>query len=366
MTTIETYMDLVRRALWQQETVWNTDATDALLRLNAMQGTGALVFPSVLGQADIPAQAKMQMKGMCMQTMQQHVHLQHILEQAWTALEQAGIRAVLMKGAGLAALYPEPQMRQWGDIDLYVGADQYHPACAVMRNTFPDALKFDEELDHYKHYNLIADGVSIEVHRVTMNLPHPLDDRRYRRMERFGMTHSESLDLNGLKVRVPEPTFNMLFVFLHAWEHMQTSGANVRQLCDIALMLHRYKDTIDRPRLHKWLRQLHLMEVWKLYMGLMQMLALPEEETLFYKGEKAHEAERLLKDLLAGRMNSKLYAQPVAPSKNRFVRKWRTMQQRLNEAKRMAQYCPAYGRHMAVSVLLSGAGRLFAKDRHWE
>ena len=85
-----------------------------------------------------------------MQNMQQHVKLQHTLSLAWNALVDAGIKPVLLKGAGLAALYPDPQMRPYGDIDLFVGKEQYHHACAVMRNTFPKALKFDEELDHLR------------------------------------------------------------------------------------------------------------------------------------------------------------------------------------------------------------------------
>jgi hypothetical protein len=43
--------------------------------------------------------------------MQQQVKLQYILTQAWTALTKAGIQPVLMKGAGLAALYPSPEQR---------------------------------------------------------------------------------------------------------------------------------------------------------------------------------------------------------------------------------------------------------------
>lgn len=364
------YLSLVRAALWGKEpAVWHADQTDVLMQLNAMQGTGPLVFPQVLAQEDIPAAAKMQMKGMCFHTMQQHVHLQGTLEQAWKALERAGIQPVLMKGRGLAAFYPEPQMRQWGDIDLFVGKEQYHPAAAVTRETFPDALKFDEELDHYRHYNLIADGVSIEVHRVSVSMQHPLDERRYERMERKGMNDSERLEVNGLEVRVPEATFNALFVFLHSWEHMMTAGANLRQICDLALLLHHYAGTIDKSRLGRYLRQLQSMDVWQLYTYIMvRHLGLPEEESCFFTDACAARAERMLDDLLSGRMVQPKSAdtqQGRAP-KNRLLRKIHTMRERLGNARRMKQYSPSYARHMAVTTLLNGARRLFAKDRHWE
>ena len=291
-----------------------------------------------------------------------------IQEQAWKALEQAGIEAILMKGAGLAALYPEPQMRQWGDVDLFVGKDQYHAAARVMRDTFPDALKFDEELDHYKHYNLIADGVSIEVHRVSVSMSHPMDARRYEKMERYGTDNGEWLMVNGLKVKIFEPTFNVLFVMLHSWEHMLTQGANLRQIYDLRLLVEHYADAIDRRRLGRWLRALRLMDVWQLYMWIcVERLGLPEAKAPFVsKAETIQErAERMLETLLTGRM-SEPKAETASPSSNRFVRKWHTMKSRMRNADRIAQFSPAYARHMRMGIMLSGLGRLFAKDRHWE
>lgn len=330
------------------------------------QGVGPTVFPKRL-EKSIDPEHNAGMKMVCMQNLQQQVKLQYTLTQAWTALTKAGIRPVLMKGAGLAALYPEPQMRTWGDIDLFVGIDQYHPACAVMRETFPDALKFDEELDHYKHYNLIADGISIEIHRVSVGFQHPIDERRYAQMEHFGVEHAEPLTANGLEVKVFEPTFNALFVMLHSWEHMITQGANVRQLYDVALLLRRYHKQIDAQRLKKWLNQLHLMDVWQLYMYLLvQYLGVPQEETFFYDNSErlATRGERLMKDLLAGKMVEPKPQEQA--SGNRIIRKWHTMQGRLRNARRIAKYSPAYARHMNATTLLHGALRFFAKDRHWE
>lgn len=359
------YLNLVKAALWGDKAIWPAEQTSRLLKLNAQQGTGALVFPMVLDQTDIPADAKIPMKSLCLSTMQQHVKLQHTLETAWQALEQVGIHAVLMKGAGLAALYAAPQLRQWGDIDLFVGKDQYHPACEVMRATFPKALKFDEELDHYKHYNLIADGVSIEVHRVSASLQHPVDERRYAKIEAYGMRHAEPLTIGGVEVRVPEPTFNVLFVLLHSWEHMLTQGASVRQIVDLAMLLHHYKGQIEVPRLKRYLEALHLLDVWQLYMYiLVTYLGLPSDEAYFYSDRVSARAERLLADLLAGKM--------VAPKpteqapKGRIARKLFTMRGRISNAMRIKPYSPVYARHMVAETLLHGALRLFAKDRHWE
>lgn len=357
------YWELVKAALWGETAVWPEEESEQLLQLNARQGTGALVYPMVLEQEGLSAATRTQMKAVCVATMQRQAELQRTLETAWQALEHAGIEAVLLKGAGLAALYPEPQRRTWSDIDIFVGKKQYHPACAALRAAFPNAATFQEESEHYKHYNLDTEHVPIEVHRVTVSLQHPLDEWRYAQMEREGMVRVRGLEFRGLEVKVPEETFNVLFVFLHSWEHVIGGNANVRQLCDLALMLHHYADRIDKERLKRWLKALHLLDVWQIYVYILRHnLGLPAQEALFSISGLEDERIRGLEEaFLTG-----LEVSGLGVSGNRFVRKWRTMLERFETAKRIKRYSPSYARHMNVTTLLHGAGRLFAKDRKWE
>ena len=366
------YLQWLRAALWDEEVsgllpVSGADVT-RLLGLCGSQGTGPLVFTSMLAYKEaFPAGAVQQMKMVCAQTMQQQMRLQHTLLTAWKALAGASVRAVLMKGAGLATLYREPYLRAWGDVDLFVGKDQYHDACRIMRETFPEALRFEEELDHYKHYNLIADGVSIEVHRVSMAPEHPGDKHRYDRIEREGMdrTRVGHVTIGGVEMAVPETTFNSLFVFLHSWEHMLGTGAGLKQFCDLGLLLHRYAGAIDHQRLGRYLRRMRLTDVWQLYMYvLVNHLGLAQAEAPFYSASCAARAERMLIDLLEGRMVAPRH-EGQAPV-NRVARKLFTMRQRMRNIRRIARYSPSYARHMKMGLLLHGASRFFARDRKWE
>lgn len=350
------FLKIVKSALWG-EAMPEQEMSDKLLHLVMQQGVGPLVFPNM--------HMTPMMKIVCVQNMQMQAKLQMVQEQAWKALEKAGIQGVLMKGAGLAAYYPEPQMRQWGDIDIYVGAEQYHPACAAMRATFPNALKFEEELDHYKHYNLIADGVSIEIHRVTIDLQHPRDGRLYARMEREGMAHARELKAGELTVAVPETSYNALLVFLHSWEHMLSAGANVRQLCDLALLLAHESAHIDAEYLYRCLKALRLTDVWQLYMYvLVHDLGLKQDKALFYTDRCGDRAERMISDLLNGRMEAPRASDEVPAG--RIARKIHTMRERQANARRIQQYSSEYARHMRATTWLHGAARLFAKDRRWE
>lgn len=361
----DSYFEPIRAALWQKPFTGEA-ISEELVRLHVQQGTATIAFPL------LPMTTAM--KSVCVRNMQEQVKLHYTLERACKALEAAGIEAVLMKGEGIAALYPDMSMRQWGDVDLFVGKEQYHPACAVMREAFPDARKFDEELDHYKHYNLIADGVSIEIHRVSVALSHPRDIRRYEKMETYGVANAERLTINGLKVRVFEPTFNTLMVFLHTWEHLLTEGACIRQLCDLAMVIDRNFERINWPLLERWLKQLNLLEVWQIYAyTLEQSLGLTRNSLVNDSETTRERAEKLVEMIIEGPLRcetAKTVRRETAKAerckKNRFVRKWGTMKERLANAERIADLSPAYVRHMKWAVLLSGAKRLFAKDRHWE
>jgi len=336
------------------------EVSEEVLRLHLRQGTATAVFPL------LPMTAMMKM--VCVQNMQEQVKVRYVLARAWRALEAAGIKAVLMKGVGLATYWPDPTRRPWGDIDLYVGPEQYHPACAVMRATFPDALKFDEELDHYKHYNLIADGVSIEVHRISVSLNHPRDQRLYAKMEKQGMDGAWLREIrlqdDTMQVRLFEPTFNVLMVMLHAWEHFMSKGAILRQICDLAMLIKHTKNAINAPLLKRWLKALRAMDVWQIYMYiLVHDLGMDAGEVLFYNAEVAPRAQKMLDELI----DSRRQEQPnIQSGGNRWVRKWRTMKQRLSYAEQIAPFSPSYARHEKQAVLLKGITRLFAKDRHWE
>ena len=370
------YLDLVKAALWGRQSEWPAAETKELLRLNAEQCTDVLVYPMVLAQEGLSDETRKQMKSVCVNAMQKQVKLQHVLEQAWQALEKANIPAVLLKGAGLAALYPDSQLRSWRDVDVFVGKENYHAACAAIREVFPETGAIKEEMEYYKHYNIHADDIPVEIHRVTMSLQHPMDKRRYERIEKYGMTHGEWQTINGLRVRVPEPTFNVLFVFLHSWEHFIEGSANVRQMCDLALLLHHYAKELKPELFEQWLRQLNLLDVWQLYAyNLVYCLGLSREESLLLpekvSAEVSERAEKMMDEMISGEKFKGLEVRGlevrgVEVKEIRWVRKWRTMQQRMRCAKRIKEFSPSYARHMNWTTWLHGIGRLFAKDRKWE
>lgn len=362
----ETYLGLLRAALWggnelTSERLTNERMND-VVRLAAFQGTGPLVYDQLLKlkDVDIPSDMRMQMKQQCVQSMMLQQSMILILKQAWKALEEADIHSVLLKGYGIAQYYPLLHLRQWGDIDLYVGQENYHKACGVLRETFPNASHAEKEEETHKHYNFDFDNTVLEMHRVSMTFSHPRDRRYYEQLEEKYLTKDgATCDLEGISVTTPEDTFNLFFVFLHAWHHFIETGMSMKQLCDIAILLQTRKDVIDKARLQKMLIKLHLMEVWQLIMYIMvQYLGVQREDSPFYTENCRTRAEFLFATIM---QEGSLYRKEEVNAKGAsyFRRKWLTFQSRLDDSKRIRPYAPQYARHMVVSDLLHGIERTF-------
>lgn len=356
------YLALLRAAIWGKEvqTVIRSKDVPELVRLASFQGTGPLVFDQLLKLKDveIPDALRMQMKQQCMMSMMQQNAMLPILSQAWNALTEADIHPVLLKGLALAQYYPQPHLRQWGDIDLYVGQKQYHQACKVLDAVFPNADHPAEDDEDRKHYNYVFSNTVLELHRISMEMAHPRDRRYYEGLEEQYLTKDGPIfEIDGLKITTPEETFNVVFTFLHAWHHFIETGMNMKQLSDVAVLLHAKREVIDRERLREMLTKLYLMEAWLLLMYiLVQYLGLPMDEAPFYTEQCKDRAELFFTHILSEGSSRK---HNVIDVKNMsyLKRKWTTLQLRLADSRLVKPYAPKYARHLLISDVMHGIER---------
>ena len=366
----ETYLALLRTALWGSNELASEGLTNErvndIVRSAAYQGTGPLVYDQLLKipELEIPAEMRMQMKQQCVSTMMQQQAMMPILSKAWIALENADIHPVLLKGLALAQYYPQPHLRQWGDIDLYVGQKQYHQATKVLDATFPEADHPPVDDEERKHYNYVFPNTVLELHRISMGFAHPRDRKYYENLEEAYLTKNGPIFVvGGQRITTPEETFNVFFTFLHAWHHFIETGMNMKQLCDVAVLLHAKRDVIDAERLREMLTKLHLMEVWQLLMYIMvHYLGVPQEECPFYTDTCKERAELLFERIMreSSARNVESGKLKVESGKFYLKRKWITFQSRMSDSRLVKPYAPHYARHMIVGDLWHGLERVFA------
>lgn len=302
-TTESQYFALLRAALWG--TPVDIDGTidwKAVMKIAKHHGNNGLVSDVAVRMTgdNKPAPemlAKMQtaLRNGLLHQMRQR----QILVSAVQLLREHNIEPVLLKGFGLALLYPNPSLRQFGDVDLFIGLANFHESCALLR-TLPGAYYWCEEADVGRHYNIDFGQYPLEVHRVSADVIDPEEHKIYDLIEQDGLfENTQSVDLDGFEMTIPSKEFQVFFTFFHAWHHFMTSGVGLRQVSDVAMALHAYHGQLDQDKLRQWLSSMHLMKPWQVFGYLMvNTLGLPEAEMSFYDARSKRQARRLYRRIM--------------------------------------------------------------------
>ena len=324
-----------------------------------------------------------QMKQVCLYQMQQQMLWLPRIKTAVEALRKAGVEPVLLKGFGLAELYPKPYLRSWGDADIWVGIKNYHAGCKALREAFPEARHHDEEYEELKHYGIVfPDGNAIELHRVAMDFPTPEEDAYWQTLEVPAMAEAVNnvqcqLSIVQCQLVAPSEPFNILFVFLHAWEHFCGTGMPLKQVLDIALLVQRdYKPLSDERKkqydtyLTTHLRRFHLMEAWQLVAYVVNSVTgvqMPLYDRPSARGELFY--ERVLKEGQCRVRDFKLGGADRYDERERakqlpvWRRKLLTLRHRRENAMFLRQYTPAYARHVLWANIRKGIRRTIRRER---
>ena len=301
----EVFFALVRTALWKvplevPEGFRDWDSVMKLAKSQAMTGLVADVLlrsPQIL--STLPERFVARLQEIPLENMGVHTVLNNTLIMVVTRLREHGIEPVLLKGQGLASYYPVPQLRQCGDIDLYVGVENYEKAYELLE---PVATEIDDRscLVDTKHFHVHVGPVLFEIHRYADILTYRRQNAIYQSYASEGLSSGlVPVDFAGCSVNTPADDFNIYYVFNHFWHHFLTSGVGFRQICDLACLLYAKKGQYDVAMLEKVLNDLDAMYPWQTFGCIVvDVLGLPQEYFPFYKAQKPRRIELLLERII--------------------------------------------------------------------
>lgn len=200
----------------------------------------------------------------------------------FTQLRDAGIRAVLVKGQGIAQCYARPRWRACGDIDLLLDGQNYEKAKDLLA---PRATSVDEEDMESKHLGLTIDKWIVELH----GLLHGHISRRADSLveevqeDMFLCGGVRVWDNEGVEVELPSPDNDVVFIFSHILQHFFRGGIGVRQICDWCRLLWTYRELIDRDLLASRICKMGMMSEWKAFAAFaVDYLGMPVDAMPFY------------------------------------------------------------------------------------
>ena len=146
-------------------------------------------------------------------------------------LENAGIPHVLIKGLVSAADYPEPELRQLGDVDFFVDpADVPRTEALLEAEGFAPLKK-----SHGTHHVYKKDGCRYELHFAIPGIPDGEKGARCRAYFRDMLERAAVRETPFGPMRTPAPFHHGLILLLHMAHHMTYGGIGLRQLCDWAV-----------------------------------------------------------------------------------------------------------------------------------
>ena len=232
--------------------------------------------------SQIPRPQQVKLKSFVVSNAMKYDEMTQTLARVVSQLHEAGIEPVLLKGHGLAANYPDPALRQCGDIDLHVGADSVKAYDVLSASA--DTIDKRTAAEYGKHFSAFYKDIEVEVHRHTSSHAPDRFGKAYDKAAATGLKENLQLyPVDGVQVATPAPDFNAYYVFDHLFEHFLMSGIGLRHLCDWMMHLKKYAGKIDMERLAATLEGTGMMEPWQVFGNvIVEHLGFPEQDFPFY------------------------------------------------------------------------------------
>lgn len=242
------------------------------------------------------------------QTVLQNYRLLFMSSQILQQLDNNGIRAILLKGWQTAYLYPIPEVRKSGDIDILI-ADSKEFEKAVVLLEQQGYQKAPHQLANH-HIELIGIyGISIEVHSM---LTEPLEDESInQRIDEILLEYNQHIlhkEILGYPIFCVEESYDAYYLLLHMLQHFLRAGFGLKLLCDWCVFWKRNICKEQKKTFLRLVQESHLENFAKAITSLCVLyLGLSYEKVSFLFGDKKtwtailpeqFQPAKLMKDIL--------------------------------------------------------------------
>lgn len=228
---------------------------------------------------------------------QKHFQIQQVIVEVFERLEAAGCKPILLKGEGLAQLYPSHCVRACGDVDVYVGKKDFDKAVACMQSIC-DAKDIEHAKFGNHDYSVSYRGILFEVHFTPGYASVEKAEQRFQELATEWLVHErcESINILGKKILVPAAQYNLLYNFEHLSRHYRNSELGIRQFVDWAVLLD--KLYFSEVVLKQHLEELQVLEAWQRMAGVLQV-ALCVEQIPLVEQLSNHRSNNILKVVMS-------------------------------------------------------------------
>lgn len=205
-----------------------------------------------------------------------------------------GFRNCILKGQGLATLYPNPQLRMSGDIDIWLEGGS-EKILAYVRKFTPDVKPV------YHHVDFpIAKDAEIEIHFTPTWMYSPINNKR---LQKYINANADAQFENFTKTTegsfsAPTAAFNRIYILLHIYRHLFQEGIGLRQILDYYFVLSQGITEEERTETLKTLKHLGLQRFAAATMYVLQTIFHLDEKHLLLPAN-SKDGQFLLNEIMA-------------------------------------------------------------------
>ncbi len=251
--TEQMLLQAIKAALRGQKVDWAEDAQklDELMHLARQHKLQPLVLQAVYGSPAARTWTSLEQNRSAAkaQVMAQTVKTAEFLA-LYRAFCNAGCAPLVVKGILCRDLYPNGDLRQSGDEDLFAAPQQFSDCCKVLRdNGFVPLGKADIDTADEIGWQKAGSPLRIELHR-------SLFSQKTEAVKGLQSLFADAFDAqetyllqNGSSVCSMSKHDHFQYLLLHAYKHFIRGGFGIRQICDIGLWAKKYNHEIDWERL---------------------------------------------------------------------------------------------------------------------
>lgn len=295
--------ELIKGGLWKdyQPEIENTpDWTDLLIQAQQQTVLGI----TFRGMEKLPADKRppksifLHWLALTIEIQEQNREKDETVVELFRRFQQEDIQAVLLKGQGVAQYYPEPALRQSGDIDIYTGKD-FQRSCEILKR---EATSSEEKGE--KHFSYHWHNARIENHyRMVL-----LVNRRHQKvfdnlLNTWFPSERKNLELSKGEIFVPPLQFDAVLILEHLFHHFIHGGVGLRQVTDWLLVMKAATTdaSFDRFRFLQDLKNLELFTCAQL-LGAMAVhtFGFRKDQLPFEIAADSKLEKQMLDDILEG------------------------------------------------------------------
>ena len=299
------FFELIKSGLWNKEVrisqYDNIDfgGTYRLSQEQSVVGSFAAGLEKVV-DTKVPQATALTIAGEVIQLEQRNKAMNQFVARLVADMRKAGIYTLLVKGQAVAQCYEKPLWRACGDVDFFLSDDNYEKAKMYL---LPLASDVETEYVGAKHLGMTIDGWVVELHgSLRVGLPYRINrelDEIY--TDTFNNGSVRLWDNNGTSIFTLSSENDIVYVFVHFFNHFYKEGVGLRQICDWCRLMWTYRNEIDVKKIEVRIKKMGLVSEWKAFYTLAsKYLGMPDLDSGFMSHDSQYEkkADRIMEFIL--------------------------------------------------------------------